>query len=132
MKIIDLKTAKPGIYYRVFSNTIHKIDFIRYFERIKEEIDCHFGSDDFFYKKVHCGCYEYQQHSNSPHSNIGVRSRECDSREVFFETLEDAKKYVIEHFYEQKIKDYKREIENIETKINEFSSNVVEEKIWLM
>lgn len=34
-KVIDIKTAKPGIYYLVdtFYNTISKIDFIGYFEK---------------------------------------------------------------------------------------------------
>ena len=31
MNSIDIKTAKPGILYRVFSGNIEKIDFVRYF-----------------------------------------------------------------------------------------------------
>ena len=34
-KVVDVNTAKPGIYYFVdtFYNTISKIDFIRYYEK---------------------------------------------------------------------------------------------------
>lgn len=32
MKEINIKKAKPGIYYRVWSDDIEPIDFVKYFE----------------------------------------------------------------------------------------------------
>lgn len=87
---VDIKTAKPGILYRVFSGKIDKIDFVRYYERT-------------------IGCYEYQQHSNHPHWNLGLVQSDCDYREHFFENLEDAKQFVIDNCYGGEIQKLKKE-----------------------
>ena len=131
MNSIDIKTAKPGILYRVFGGNIDKIDFVRYFERTIDVLYCEYGSDACDYRKVNSGCYEYQQHSNHPHWNLGLIKTGCDYREHFFENLEDAKQFVIEHYYGDKIQKLKKGIEEIESKIEEFKSKTVEEKIWL-
>lgn len=129
---VDIKTAKPGIYYRVFVDKIDKIDFVRYFERTIDELYCGYGSDACDYREVNIGCYEYQQHSNHSHWNLGLKETECDYREHFFENLEDAKQFVIEHYYEDKIQEYKKKIEKIENEIKEFTSKTVEDKLWLL
>ena len=131
MNSIDIKTAKPGILYRVFSGNIEKIDFVRYFERTIDELYCGYGSDACDYREVTIGCYEYQQHSNHPHWNLGLKETECDYREHFFENLEDAKQFVIDSYYGGEIQKLKKEIEEIESKIEEFKIKTVEEKIWL-
>lgn len=128
---IDIKTAKPGIYYRVFSNKIDKIDFVRYYEKGIDEIYCGYGSDDFDYREVTIGCYEYKQHSNFPHWNLGLKETEYDYREHFFENLEDAKQFVIDDYYGGKIQEYKKKIEKVENEIKEFTSKTVEDIIWL-
>lgn len=129
---VDIKTAKPGIYYRVFVDKIDKIDFVRYFERTIDELYCGYGSDACDYREVNIGCYEYQQHSNHSHWNLGLKETECDYREHFFENLEDAKQFVIEHYYEDKIQEYKKKIEKVENEIKEFASKIVEDKLWLL
>ena len=129
---VDIKTAKPGILYRVFVDKVDKIDFVRYFERTIDELYCEYGSDACDYRKVTIGCYEYQQHSNHPHWNLGLKETECDYREHFFENIEDAKQFVIEHYYEDKIQEYKKKIEKIENEIKEFTSKTVEDKLWLL
>ena len=129
---VDIKTAKPGILYRVFVDKIDKIDFVRYFERTIDELYCEYGSDACDYRKVTIGCYEYQQHSNHPHWNLGLKETECDYREHFFENLEDATQFVIEHYYENKIQEYKKKIEKVENEIKEFTSKTVEDKLWLL
>ena len=129
---VDIKTAKPGIYYRVFVDKIDKIDFVRYYERGIDEIYCAYGSDDFEYREVTIGCYEYQQHSNHSHWKLGLKETDCDYREHFFENLEDAKQFVIEHYYEDKIQEYKKKIEKVENEIKEFTSKTVEDKLWLL
>ena len=131
MNGIDIKTAKPGIYYRVFFDKIQKIDFVRYYERTTHELTCDFGSDDYYYKKETIGCYKYKQHSNHPHWNFGLKETDCDYREHFFENLEDAQQFVIDNYYGGEIQKLKKEIEEIETKIEEFKSKTVEDKIWL-
>ena len=129
---VDIKTAKPGILYRVFVDKVDKIDFVRYFERTIDELYCEYGSDACDYRKVTIGCYEYQQHSNHPHWNLGLKETECDYREHFFENIEDAKQFVIEHYYENKIQEYKKKIEKVENEIKEFTSKTVEDKLWLL
>lgn len=129
---VNIKTAKPGIYYRVFVDKIDKIDFVRYFERTIDELYCGYGSDACDYREVNIGCYEYQQHSNHPHWNLGLKETECDYREHFFENLEDATQFVIEHYYENKIQEYKKKIEKVENEIKEFTSKIVEDKLWLL
>ena len=129
---VDIKTAKPGILYRVFVDKVDKIDFVRYFERTIDELYCGYGSDACDYREVNIGCYEYRQHSNHPHWNLGLKETECDYREHFFENIEDAKQFVIEHYYEDKIQEYKKKIEKIENEIKEFTSKTVEDKIWLI
>ena len=131
MKKVDIKNAKPGIYYRVFFDTIQKIDFVRYFERTIDELYCEYGSDACDYREVNIGCYEYRQHSNHPHSNLGLVQKDCNYKEHFFENLEDAKQFVIDSYYGGEIQKLKKEIEEIENKIEEFKSKTVEEKIWL-
>lgn len=132
MNSIDIKTAKPGILYRVFSGKIDKIDFVRYYERTIDELYCEYGSDACDYREVTIGCYEYQQHSNHPHWNLGLVQSDCDYREHFFENLEDAKQFVIDNCYGGEIQKLKKEIEEIESKIEEFKSKTVEDKIWLI
>lgn len=132
MNSIDLKTAKPGIYYRVFNGNITKIDFVRYFERTDHELECDFGSDYPSYEKVTIGCYEYRQHSNFPDHSFGLQQSDCDYREHFFKDLEDAKKYVIEKYYGDEIQKHKKAIEEIEKKLKEFSTKTVEKDIWLL
>ena len=129
---VNIKTAKPGILYCVFVDKVDKIDFVRYFERTIDELYCEYGSDACDYRKVTIGCYEYQQHSNHPHWNLGLKETECDYREHFFENIEDAKQFVIEHYYEDKIQEYKKKIEKIENEIKEFTSKTVEDKLWLL
>ena len=129
---VDIKTAKPGILYRVFVDKVDKIDFVRYFERTIDELYCGYGSDACDYRVVNIGCYEYRQHSNHPHWNLGLKETECDYREHFFENIEDAKQFVIEHYYEDKIQEYKKKIEKIENEIKEFTSKTVEDKLWLL
>lgn len=129
---VDIKTAKPGILYRVFVDKVDKIDFVRYFERTIDELYCGYGSDACDYREVNIGCYEYRQHSNHPHWNLGLKETECDYREHFFENLEDAKQFVIEHYYENKIQEYKKKIEKVENEIKEFTSKTVENKLWLL
>lgn len=129
---VDIKTAKPGILYRVFVDKVDKIDFVRYFERTIDELYCGYGSDACDYREVNIGCYEYRQHSNHPHWNLGLKETECDYREHFFENIEDAKQFVIEHYYEDKIQEYKKKIEKIENEIKEFTSKTVEDKLWLL
>ena len=131
MEKIDIKTAKPGILYRVFYDKIDKIDFVRYYERTIDEIYCGYGSDACNYREVTIGCYEYQQHSNHPHWNLGLVQDDCDYREHFFEDIEDAKQFVIDNYYGEKIQEYKKKIEKIENEIEEFKSKTVEDKIWL-
>ena len=132
MSSVDIKTAKPGMYYRVIFDKITQIDFVRYFERTDHELDCHFGSDSTYYKKVTIGCYEYRQHSNFPDCSFGLQQEDCDHRVFFFKDLEDAKKHVIEHYYGGEIQKHKKAIEEIESKIEEFKSKTVEDKIWLL
>lgn len=131
MNIIDIKTAKPGILYRVFSDKIDKIDFVRYYERTIDEIYCEYGSDACNYREVTIGCYEYQQHSNHPDFKLGLVREDCDYREHFFEDLEDAKQFVIDNYYGDEIQKLKKEIAEIASKIEEFKSKTVEDKIWL-
>ena len=128
---VDIKTAKPGIYYRVFVDKIDKIDFVRYYERTIDELYCEYGSDDCDYREVTIGCYEYQQHSDFPNINFGLRRSDLDYREHFFENLEDAKQFVIDNYYGGEIQKLKNKIEEVESKIEEFKSKTVEEKIWL-
>ena len=129
---VDIKTAKSGIYYRVFVDKIDKIDFVRYFERTIDELYCEYGSDACDYREVNIGCYEYRQHSNHPQWNLGLKETDCDYREHFFENLEDAKQFVIEHYYEDKIQEYKKKIEKVENEIKDFTSKTVEDKLWLL
>ena len=131
MNSIDIKTAKPGIYYRVFFDKIEKIDFVRYYERTIDKLYCEYGSDACDYRKVTRSCYEYQQHSNHPQWNLGLVQKDCNYREHFFENLEDAKQFVIDNYYGGEIQKLKKEIEKIESKIEEFKSKTVEDKIWL-
>ena len=131
MNSIDIKTAKPGILYRVFFDNIEKIDFVRYFERTIDELYCEYGSDACDYREVTIGYYEYQQHSNHPHSNLGLVQKACNYKEHFFANLEDAKQFVIDNYYGGEIQKLKKEIEEIESKIEEFKSKTVEDKIWL-
>ena len=128
MNSIDIKTAKPGILYRVVADKICKIDFVRYHKRTIDEVYCEYGSDDCDYREVTIGCYEYQQHSDFPNINFGLRRSDLDYREHFFENLEDAKQFVIEHYYEDKIQEYKKKIEKVENEIKEFTSKTVEDK----
>lgn len=130
-KEINIKTAKPGIYYRVFHDKIDKIDFVRYYERTTDELTCDFGSDSFDYRKVNIGCYEYKQHSNYPYRDLGLQEKNCNYREHFFETLEDTKQFVIDNYYGDKIQEYKNEIKKVKNEIKEFASKTVEDKIWL-
>ena len=51
--------------------------------------------------------------------------------EHFFETLEDAKQFVIDNYYSEKIQEYKKEIKKVKNEIKEFASKTVEDKIWL-
>ena len=128
---VDIKTAKPGIYYRVFVDKIDKIDFVRYYERTIDELYCEYGSDACDYREATIGCYEYQQHSNHSHWNLGLKETECDYREHFFENLEDAKQFVIDNYYGGEIQKLKKEIKEIENKIEVFKSKTVEDKIWI-
>lgn len=132
MNSVDIKTAKPGIYYRVFFGSIEKIDFVRYFERTKKVLTTDFGDDAPYYVDKTIGCYEYKRHSNNPNHSFGLEQKDYNNREVFFfKDFEDAKEYVIEHYYGGEIQKLKKEIEKMESKLEEFKSKTVEDKIWL-
>ena len=53
MKEINIKKAKPGIYYRVMDDDIEPIDFVKYFEVIHEDEDVYeFETEDVIYPYI--------------------------------------------------------------------------------
>ena len=127
IKEVNLKIAKPGIYFCVCGDHITKLDFIRYYEVTTEEY-CGYGD----YETRTTGYIEYRQHSNGMLGDGIVETKFWNYCEKYFEDFEDAKEYVIEKHYKRKIKEFERLIENINNDIVKFKERTVEEKIWLV
>ena len=118
MKEINIKKAKPGIYYRVHGDDIEPIDFVKYFEVIHEDEDVYeFETEDVIYpyiKYIHhaCGC-SYTKKETIPYNRNWH----------FFETLDDAVAYVKDKYYANEIQKHLDAIKKIEDNIKNVRNN---------
>lgn len=118
MKEINIKKAKPGIYYRVNGDDIVPIDFVKYFEVIHEDEDVYeFETEDVIYsyiKYIHhaCGCTYTKKETILYNRNWH-----------FFETLDDAVTYVIDKYYANEIQKHLDAIRKIEDNIKNVRNN---------
>lgn len=124
MREIDIKNAKPGIYYRVFDDDIVPIDFVKYFEEIREEDTYEFETEDVIYPYITyihhaCGC-SYTKEETIPYNRNWH----------FFETLDDAVTYVKDKYYANEIQKHLDAIRKVENSIENVRSNA--EKRHLM
>lgn len=125
-KVINVNTAKPGIYYLVdtFYNTISKIDFIRYFEKtVTTDWD-----DHAIFKYV-----KYYNHFFHETHALGSKKEEDmswnKSNNFLLLTFDDAVEFLIYMFNERanngreqlenKIKTAAKELDNYLDKCND-------------
>jgi hypothetical protein len=127
IKEINLKTAKPGIYFCVTNDHITKMDFVRYYETTNEEY-CGYGE----YETRTTGYIEYRHRANGALGDGILETKLWNACERYFENFDDAKEYVIERYYKRKIRDFERIIEGIKDDIKRFEERTVEDKIWLV
>lgn len=125
MKEINIKKAKPGIYYRVYDDYIVPIDFVKYFEVVHKDEDVYeFETEDVIYPYIKyrhhaCGC-SYTAKETIPYNRNWH----------FFETLDDAVAYVKEEYYAKEIQKHLDAIRKIEDNIKNIRNNA--EKQHLM
>lgn len=125
-KVIDVNTAKPGIYYFVdtFYNTISKIDFIRYYEKtVTTDWDDH---AIFKYIKYYNHYFHETYDSDCKTEESMVWNKSCN---FLLLTLDDAIEFLVDAFHdwadnereqlENKIKDKAEKTDNYLDKCNE-------------
>lgn len=105
-KEVNVKIAKKGIYYLVSHNhNINKIDFVKYEEKIFKDV--YVGYGEYEDKKK---CYvTYLRHYKGM-DYTAEETKEWGWHNHLFNTLEDAKEFVIESYYKKNIKNLHKQI----------------------
>ena len=118
-KVIDINTAKPGIYYLVdtFYNTISKIDFIRYFEKtVTTDWD-----DHAIFKYV-----KYYNHFFHETHALGSKKEEDmswnKSNNFLLLTFDDAVEFLIYMFNERANNEHKQLENKIKDEVEKLNS----------
>ena len=131
-KVIDVNTAKPGIYYFVdtFYNTISKIDFIGCFEKtVTTDWDDHAV---FKYIKYY-NHYFHETNASGPKTEESMKwNGRCN---FLLLTLDDAIEFLVDNFHnwaDNKREQLENEIKNNAEKLEKYLDKCDEDTIKFM
>lgn len=131
-KVVDVSTAKPGIYYFVDTvyNTISKIDFIRYYE---ETVDTDWDDNVIFARIKYYNHFFHESHaSGSKKEDSMPWNKRCNFLLLTFDDAVEFFVYMHHEWADNKRKQLEKEINDKAEKLDKYLDTCEDNTIRFM
>lgn len=131
-KVVDVSTAKPGIYYFVDTvyNTISKIDFIRYYE---ETVDTDWDDNVIFARIKYYNHFFHESHaSGSKKEDSMPWNKRCNFLLLSFDDAVEFFVYMHHEWADNKRKQLEKEINDKAEKLDRYLDTCEDDTIRFM